>query len=258
MREDERWVRGTGVFCLLVGFLSLHSFQSTAWAHARWKLGSAVTPPRNDSTGLKTAPCGGVSRTATPRTFRPGQQITVEFEETINHLGYFEIYFLPANDTIAGTPTPLATVQDTQNTQVVNGVNHQFTAQITLPSTPCEQCTIQLIQVMQDQGPAGPRSFYYSCTDVRLSNTPPPTSNTSTATSTSTTPTSTSTSTSTTPTSPVPSSGTADSTSAPLPKPTAPASTGTEDAAPEPQTQPPAGKPEKPAGLKLEKQGSAT
>lgn len=210
-----------------------------ALAHARWKLGSKVTPPRNDSTGLKTPPCGDVPRTATPVTFKPGQQVTVEFEETINHLGYFEIYFMPANDTIPGTPVALTTVQDNQNTPILNGANHQFTAQITLPTTECEGCTLQLIQTMQDQGPTGPKAFYYSCSDIRISNNPVPPAPAPPAPAPTPAP--------KTP----PPSGTSTGTS----QGTA-TGTGTTGTTPPSQDSPVSNKPEKPTGLKLEKQGS--
>jgi hypothetical protein len=203
---------------------------TVGWSHARFKVGSMVTPPRNDSTGLKTPPCGGVPRTASVRTFRPGQQITVEFEETIDHLGFFQVFFMSANDSTDGTPQPLMVIQDNQNTPVANGVNHQFTGQITLPNISCEGCTLQLIQVMQDQGPNGPSSFYYSCSDIRLSNNPAPP-----------------------PTPPAPAPSPAPS------SPTPPAPGGT-PSSPGPQTAPtgqaPQGqKPEKPTGLKIEKTG---
>jgi hypothetical protein len=143
-----------------------------AYSHARWKLNSAITPPRSNSTGLKDAPCGGVARTDTARAITPGQMLTVEFEETIQHPGRFEIRLLgPGDQPIAGMTAPLVTVQDDQNGNIANGNNHQFTAQVPIPNTPCLDCSLQLIQVMTEN-PANP-SFYYSCTDVSVGGTVP-------------------------------------------------------------------------------------
>jgi hypothetical protein len=143
-----------------------------AYSHARWKLNSTITPPRTNSTGLKTAPCGGVPRSDTARAITPGSTLTVEFEETIQHPGRFEIRLLgPGDQPIAGMTAPLVTVDDNQNGNIVNGNNHQFTAQVPIPNIPCLDCSLQLIQVMTEN-PANP-SFYYSCTDVSVGGTVP-------------------------------------------------------------------------------------
>jgi len=232
--------KGEGPLLLVLGCsLFAFSWVPMGYSHARFKVGSTLTPPRNDSTGLKTPPCGGVARTATVRTFKPGETITIEFEETINHLGFFQVFFMTANDSTTGTPQPLVVVQDNQNNPVANGVNHQFTAQVTLPNITCETCTLQLVQVMQDQGPNGPSTNYYSCSDIRLSNNPAP------------------------PPSPP----------APAPSPVPPAGGGSPpqgtppSPSPSPSGSPPPGspsgpkssevKPEKPSGLKLQKSGGA-
>ncbi|MGD8641888.1 MAG: hypothetical protein PVG89_14735, partial [Gammaproteobacteria bacterium] len=69
-----------------------------AYAHARF-LTDGIVPPRSNNDGIKSGPCGSDPRSTNPAVFRPGQQITVEWEETINHPGYFTIAFSPANDT---------------------------------------------------------------------------------------------------------------------------------------------------------------
>ncbi len=159
-------------FCLPLFLMSSLLSTNSAFAHTRWKLGSTLSPPRNNSTGLKTAPCGGVARSASLKNYSPGQSIPVEFEETINHPGRFEIRILgPQDQPISGFTEPLLTIQDTQNTQVSNGINHQYTAQVPLPNITCIDCTLQLIQVMTEN-PAAP-SFYYSCSDISVGATAP-------------------------------------------------------------------------------------
>jgi hypothetical protein len=129
-------------------------------AHARLKPQGLLTP-RSTNSGLKTGPCGGVPRTTTSKSFQAGQLITVEWEETINHPGYFEFYFSPANDT---GWILLKSVVDDQNGTA--DLPHSYSTTLTLPNTPCSACTIQMIQVMTEN-PASP-SLYYSCADIEL------------------------------------------------------------------------------------------
>lgn len=124
-------------------------------AHSRWTLTGNLTP-RSSNAGIKNGPCGGLPRVPTPKVFTAGSNITVEWEETINHPGRFEIYFSPANDT---NFTLLKTIIDSQN----GGLN---STSITLPNEPCVSCTLQLIQVMTEN-PDSP-SLYYSCADIQL------------------------------------------------------------------------------------------
>lgn len=147
---------------LLIGFF----LTSSAFAHARWKLGSTVTPPRTNATGLKTGPCGGAARTTTPRAFMPGQTITVEWEETINHPGYYRVAFSEKDDAGFDNNILAPMVVDNQDTPVVAGQEHQFTTTVTLPTTLCTGCTLQLIQYMTEN-PQTP-SLYYSCSDIQI------------------------------------------------------------------------------------------
>ena len=144
-------------------------FSSSAMAHVRAKVAGNLVP-RSNSDNLKTAPCGGIARGITSAAFSPGQTITMNWEETINHPGRFEIYFSAAGDS---NWQLLKTVIDT--TDNTNDLPHQYSTTVTLPSTPCSACTIQLIQVMTEN-PAAP-TYYYSCFDVRTqaaSSTPAP------------------------------------------------------------------------------------
>jgi hypothetical protein len=139
---------------VLIIFLS-----QSGYPHARMKSDSAIVP-RNSSDSLKTGPCGGVARTSAPKVYAPGSTITVKWEETINHPGRFEFYFSAANDT---NFVLLKTVNDTMDSS--NDLPHQYSTTVTLPSTPCENCTLQMIQVMTDRSPP---SNYYSCADIRI------------------------------------------------------------------------------------------
>lgn len=141
------------VAALVFGFVSERAF-----AHANLKVDGNI-PPRSAATGLKTAPCGGVARTSTPKILTPGSTVRVDWQETINHPGRFEFYWSSGGDTGF---TLLATVQDTQNG--TNDLPHNYSTMITIPTTPCTECTLQMIQVMTENNPP---SMYYSCADVQ-------------------------------------------------------------------------------------------
>jgi hypothetical protein len=148
-------------------FVLISFFSLSAQAHIRSKTAGNLIP-RSTSDSLKTAPCGGVARSVSSATYAPGATITLNWEETINHPGRFEIYFSPAND---ANWQLLKTVTDTMDG--TNDLPHQYSTTVTLPSAPCAACTIQLIQVMTENM-ANP-SYYYSCSDIKIqSATAPP------------------------------------------------------------------------------------
>ena len=141
-------------------------YTEMARAHARFAV-DGITPPRSDSDGIKTGPCGNIPRSLNPATFTAGQQITVEWEETINHPGNFRIAFSPANDQ-GFDDNVLYQVNDNQDDA---NLPHYYSATITLPNQACEGCTLQLIQYMTERTPP---TLYYSCADIRLVEDVPP------------------------------------------------------------------------------------
>ena len=141
----------------------LLALASTAYAHARL-LPAGLLKPRSTSAGLKTGgACGGIPRGTSPTVLKAGSKIKVEWEETVNHVGSFRFAFSPAND-MGFDQNVLATVPDTLGAD--KPLPHSYTVDLTVPSTLCESCTIQLIQIMMDV-PASP-SNYYSCADIRI------------------------------------------------------------------------------------------
>jgi hypothetical protein len=145
------------VFLFLFALLLMNP---QVFAHTRLKAGQVLVP-RSTSDSLKTSPCGGLARATTPTTLQAGQTITVNWEETINHPGHFEFRFSPAGEK---DWVLLKSIPDDQNDGATTP--HQYSTQLTLPSTACTDCTVQLIQVMEEN-PANP-SYYYSCADVVL------------------------------------------------------------------------------------------
>lgn len=127
-----------------------------ASAHARW-LESGPTPGRTNNDNIKSGPCG-VARTNDPAIFRAGETVTIQWEATIYHRGYFRVAFSPANDQGFDNNVLLDNVNEVQSQRI-------YSAEITLPNTPCDNCTLQLIQVMLDRNPP---TNYYSCADIQL------------------------------------------------------------------------------------------
>jgi hypothetical protein len=150
------------LFRITASILGFLIFASPALGHARW-LTTGTTPPRSSSSGLKSGPCGGVTRTANPTELVAGQTLTLQWEETIDHPGWYIISFDPAGESSFQNNVLIAMHPDVQNS---NTLPHQYSAQITVPNTPCETCTLQMIQVMTED-PNNPRN-YYSCADIRI------------------------------------------------------------------------------------------
>lgn len=110
----------------------------------------------------KTGPCGGVARTGVNKMLTAGSMVRVDWLETIQHPGRFEIYFSQAND---ANFQLLATVPDNQNGS--NDLPHAFNTMVKLPDgVTCDNCTLQVIQVMTEN-PAAP-TYYYACGDISV------------------------------------------------------------------------------------------
>jgi len=83
-------------------------FSSLGWGHAR-----LVTPtPRSNDSGIKSGPCGGLSRSLNPTVLQGGQSLAISWQETVNHPGKFLFALSMNNDTFS---TSLASVVDNQN-----------------------------------------------------------------------------------------------------------------------------------------------
>jgi hypothetical protein len=163
----------------------------------------------------KIGPCGNPEGIATGAvyTYSPGETITVEMAEYVAHPGYFRIAFDDDGDDAfmeprwivamdpenrdGGCPidetdqcrvgnqaeegdffnTP-AVLMDNLNPHVSADAQETYSWEVTLPDVECDNCTLQLIQVMED--PAGGfhgvynpalgdnNDVYHQCIDIRL------------------------------------------------------------------------------------------
>jgi MYXO-CTERM domain-containing protein len=135
--------------------------------------------------GLKERHCGqgpGELRSNTITNFQAGQTITVTWQETIPHPGYWRISFDADGWDFVDPPTPRATgYSSTVLADVIYpstpaeasqrwGKDNFYSYEITLPDVTCDNCTLQLIQFMEDKLSDGnpDNDIYYSCADLVL------------------------------------------------------------------------------------------
>jgi hypothetical protein len=131
-------------------------------AHAHTVL---LDPPPRDPNQIKVFPCGGAGPSAAASgqrtTYAAGSTITVEFSEFVQHPGYFRIAFSPNGLDGFDQHVLVPMIADTND--------EHYSVQVTLPDTPCDNCSLQLIQCMDaSMPPVASCSNYYSCADLVL------------------------------------------------------------------------------------------
>jgi MYXO-CTERM domain-containing protein len=141
-------------------FLALVLLSGTASAHI------TMTYPTPRTTENKTEPCGAASRRSTRVTrFAPGETITVAWDETVDHPGHYRIAFDDdGDDDFVDPKYPDDNFPFTLVEPIPDKVGGRYTQSLTLPATPCTNCTLQLMQIMTTQVPYN--SFYYQCADI--------------------------------------------------------------------------------------------
>lgn len=154
---------------LLVAAVALGS--STASAHIE-----LVSPParytpnfqQDDPCGQRGSPPGKGS----VATYEPGQTITLEFNELLDHSSHFRVALdLTGTDNFTSPGgfedfynSPEVLLDDIADT--LKGGLHEV--EVTLPDTLCDPCTLQLIQVRTDDSAWGPGNddLYFQCSDI--------------------------------------------------------------------------------------------
>jgi hypothetical protein len=155
---------------------------------------------------LKAGPCGRANGLPGTHlyTYAPGATIEVKLVEFIPHPGYFRFAFDPDGDDGFKEPASIKPVDpkrkcptgpgdhcgesdfynspevlpgmDNLNPHLAGGTK-TYSWQVTLPDVECDHCTLQVIQVMEDDGPHGPydptpgvgvADIYHQCIDIRL------------------------------------------------------------------------------------------
>jgi MYXO-CTERM domain-containing protein len=153
----------------------------------------------------KSRHCGAAVPRGAPNVFLPGATISVQWRETINHLGWYRISFQQNGDVFhlplgeggpcgdnscgcSGAACNFPVTDMTGQTDPLSGslviadkiADGTLTFDVTLPNVECDNCTLQLIQLMTNgHGPydetatAEGNDIYFQCADLVLSSTAP-------------------------------------------------------------------------------------
>jgi hypothetical protein len=142
-----------------------------ALGHAGLRVPTPRTTDIRAGTSIKTGPCGPYAPgTGARTTLTAGATFTVEFDETINHTGYFQLFYSEVRD------TNFVLLQDriphSNAAPSPSFANPRaYSTTITVPNVSCSECTLQLIQVMEDRSPP---TLYFSCADIAIVGGPSP------------------------------------------------------------------------------------
>jgi hypothetical protein len=108
-------------------------------------------------------------------TFAPGDTITVRFDEYVGHAGRYRVAFDPDGaDLDDFNQNILLDEQDPRGNAGNMGEGSMWEFQVTLPDMTCDNCTLQLIQVMDGNitdpvlNPADRGGTYFQCADIVL------------------------------------------------------------------------------------------
>jgi MYXO-CTERM domain-containing protein len=133
----------------------------------------ALSSPGVRSTlSIKSPPCGDTTsvRGTNVTVLEPGSMLQVRWAETIDHPGHYRISF----DTDGQDFTIPLSFTDTTQTQnvlldnIADGAS-PYMSTVQLPNVACENCTLQLIQMMTDKPPYGDgNDIYFQCADIAL------------------------------------------------------------------------------------------
>jgi hypothetical protein len=173
---------------------------SAGSAHAHIKMLKPTSWLKDDATGgaqEKKGPCGPgeydglLGQTNTPSgvvtEFKGGEEITVEWEETIDHPGYFRVALAENRADLKDPTVPFTDMSkcNVDHSKIPTGPHDNVLAdgiliassagsrpghpsysyKVTLPNKPCEKCTLQLIQFMENHAPG---CIYYHCADIKI------------------------------------------------------------------------------------------
>jgi len=167
-------------FCLalLLGLVAL------APVEAKAHLGLSAPASRYGPDTLKMGPCGvsGGERTEIVTYYEPGETIEVSWDEYIDHPGHYRIAFDEDGDDDFVDPATMMELYSNE-TVLLDGIDDKgpgerdYVATVTLPDLVCDNCTLQVIQVMYDKPPytTPGNDIYYQCADLvlRVGGAPP-------------------------------------------------------------------------------------
>ena len=124
---------------------------------------------------LKSGPCGvpGGERSDNVTVFEPGETIEVRWVEYVQHPGHYRIAFDEDGDDDFVDPATIDEL-DSNDAVLLDGIEDtresNYAVEVTLPNVECDNCTLQVIQVMYDKLPyeLPGDDIYYQCADLVL------------------------------------------------------------------------------------------
>lgn len=146
---------------------------------------------------LKDRHCGATgSARANVHTAAPGSTLHLVWDEYVAHPGWFRVSFQQNGDTFeippasngktgSGAPSNYPTENLTGMTDAATGsliladriMHPALSLDVVLPNVECNNCTLQLIQMMTDKPPytidAASNDIYFACVDLVLTAAPP-------------------------------------------------------------------------------------
>ncbi|MBL4636882.1 MAG: lytic polysaccharide monooxygenase [Kofleriaceae bacterium] len=125
--------------------------------------------PSPRTASQKQGPCGAEGGTrGTPVTYKPGETITVRWDETVDHVGHYRLAFdMDGQDDLPLPVNPNDSFPSILVDQIPDRTGGgEYSQEITFPNMECDNCTLQLIQIMTTNVPYN--SFYFQCVDIIL------------------------------------------------------------------------------------------
>lgn len=144
--------------------LLLCMLYASSLAHVR----NVFPQPRSFESGLKEPkPCGGIGAQNFRSVFVIGSNITVSWQETIYHPGYYNVSLNPKDETVDG----FASIGSHVFPHTSPPANPTYLYELALPKTDCQvkttynsnRCILQVLMYMSEKN-----SNYYSCSDIQL------------------------------------------------------------------------------------------
>jgi len=133
---------------------------------------------RHGPSGIKVGPCGVANSLHGRAVYRyaPGETVTFVWDEYVYHPGYFRISFDDEGDDDFVDPLDYFDFY-TNPTVLLDDIHRHdmpgdgiYSIDLTLPDVECDQCTLQLAQIMTDKPlyEIGTDDLYYNCVDIAL------------------------------------------------------------------------------------------
>lgn len=132
--------------------------------------------PIHRTPSQKQGPCGvtGGVRGPDVSTFAPGATITLRWNETVDHPGHYRVMFDDDGQDAFFEPDSFEDIRTPGGALMADGIADvdgvaAYEQTITLPDIECDNCTLQVVQVMTDKAPYGDgNDLYYQCADITL------------------------------------------------------------------------------------------